>query len=112
MKIDTLRADHHDHIATHWQTLEDLAGNLSVIGLHRPDSIRVVPRHTPSQLVSGTDKVRDELAFGLEVNLARGAFLNDQSGIHDGDYIRHGEGFDLIMSDVQSGDSQAALQLS
>ena len=55
--------------------------------------------------VGFTDEVSDETVDGLAVELGGGALLLEDAEFHDGDAVGHGEGFFLVMGDVDGGDA-------
>ena len=57
------------------------------------------------------DEARDKGILGLGVDVTRGADLHDVAVLHDGDPVGNGEGFLLIVGDVDGGDAQTPLQL-
>ena len=53
-----------------------------------------------------TDKVCHEYGMRLIVNFLRCTDLLDLTVGHDNDFIRHGQGFFLVMGDIDEGDTQ------
>ena len=55
------------------------------------------------QPIGFADEVGDESVCGMPVDLAGGANLFDAAVTEDGHAIGHGEGFFLVVSDVEGG---------
>ena len=59
----------------------------------------------------GADEACDEDVVRVIVELTRGAYLLQDAEVQDGDAVAHGEGFRLVVGDVQRGYAHAALQV-
>ena len=69
-----------------------------------------VLEHNAVDNVGVTDKAGDKGIFRFVVNILRGADLLDLTAGHNNDGIRHGQGFLLIVGDVDEGDVHFTLQ--
>ncbi|OGN85389.1 MAG: hypothetical protein A2X23_08395 [Chloroflexi bacterium GWC2_73_18] len=58
----------------------------------------------------GADEAGHETVEGPVVELARGAHLLQQAGVHDGDAAAHGHRLDLVVGDVDDGRAQALVE--
>ena len=67
--------------------------------------------HLAVKEVAHADEARDKGILGLGVDVTGGADLHDVAVLHDGDPVGDGEGFLLIVGDVDGGDAQTPLQL-
>src|SRR5690606_21309079 len=57
------------------------------------------------------DELRDEAGLGIQIEIARRRLLHDPAAIHDGDAVRHGERFELVMRDIDRGNAELARQV-
>src|SRR5262249_44883081 len=60
--------------------------------------------------VDGAEKVGHEFCAGAEVEVFRWADLFDEAAVHDGEMVRHREGFTLVVGDEEEGDADASLK--
>ena len=59
--------------------------------------------------VGFADEVRDEGVDGFVINVLGGADLLDEAALHDDDAVGHGQGFFLVVGDVEEGDAKALM---
>jgi len=62
------------------------------------------------QEIRNTHEFGDETGLGALIHFPGGTDLANLSITHDDDAIRHGQGFLLIMGDIDEGDTQILLQ--
>ncbi len=69
----------------------------------------IILRHDAGQDVAFADEIRHEGVFRLVVNVDRGADLLDEAFSHHDDGVAHGQGFFLVVGDVNKGDAKLLL---
>ena len=101
--VDVLRADDHVH------RLVGVKARVHAVKDPAKEPDLVIGQHDAVQDVAFADKVRHEGVFRLIIDILRPADLLDAAFVHDHHSVRHGEGFLLVVGDIDEGDAGGAL---
>ena len=101
---DVLRADNDLH------GLVDLEAAVYTGEIMPAETHKEVLEHDAFHDIGVADKVGDKGVLRLVVDILRAADLLDAALVHDHDGVRHGQGFLLVVGDIDEGDVHFALQ--
>ena len=104
--FDVLRADNNVH---HFVPAEALVDALEPFPRELDEAVL---RHAAVDDVAFADEVRDERVDRLVINIDRRAYLLNVSVVHYDYGVAHGEGFLLVVGDVDEGKLQSLLYLA
>jgi len=82
------------------------AGEAADAGLDHPELAARGLRDRAGNDIAAAHEVGGEGVARAQVDLARGALLDDHAALHDGDLVRHRQRLDLVVGDVDGGDAE------
>src|SRR5919198_280289 len=110
VQIDVFRANHHDDGVPGTDPVGKKALDRTAGSLHFPELAGFF--NATFEKIAEADKIRHEAIAGSAVDLQRRALLNDAPSFHDPYDIGHRQRFQLVMGNVEGGDTEALHQLA